>query len=200
MVGVGVEIHNIMAAAKMANGISVDKIADQLLSDPDFHFADAIVRLNQEGNILEKIALSKAVVQAVGETAELMSGEIIPTDDVMFFVMGAYDAGMLALKGAATAIENIGIGGIARLRNEFGFLRTGIGGKITGYTNHGLMQAIGRNGGKGVNIKAILDSVRNPLRIQQQVDGAIKYIGREATTILNKAGEVITTYGKPRVP
>lgn len=40
-----------------------------------------------------------------------------------------------------------------------------IAGEITGFTKHGLNQAIGRNGGRCVNIKDMLDAVRNPKKI-----------------------------------
>jgi len=75
-----------------------------------------------------------------------------------------------------------------------------VAGKITGYTKHGLNQAIGRNGGKGVNANDILDAVRNPKKIIEGSNGATVYRGKRATTILNSEGKVITTYGKSRGP
>jgi RHS repeat-associated protein len=71
-------------------------------------------------------------------------------------------------------------------------------GRITGYTKHGIDQAIGREG-KGVAVKAILDAVRNPVKVIQQSGGKIKYIGRQATVIVNKVGKIITTWGQPRL-
>jgi hypothetical protein len=73
-----------------------------------------------------------------------------------------------------------------------------IAGKITGYTKHGLNQAISRDNGRGVAIKYILDAVKNPKKVIQQSEGKVKYVGKNATVILNKDGKVITTYGKPR--
>jgi hypothetical protein len=70
-----------------------------------------------------------------------------------------------------------------------------VAGKITGYTKHGINQAISRNG-VGVATKAILDAVRNPLKVVEQVDVSIKYIGKEAVVVLNRAGEVVTTFAK----
>jgi hypothetical protein len=72
--------------------------------------------------------------------------------------------------------------------------------KIAGYTSHGARQAIGRDGGRGVDLEAIFDVVKNPQQIINQADGAVKYIGKEATVVLNKIGEIITTWGKPRNP
>lgn len=71
-----------------------------------------------------------------------------------------------------------------------------IAGKIRGYTKHGLAQAIGRDGGRGVKASAILDTVRNPLSSIPQKGGTIKYIGKQAVVILNSKGQVVTTYAK----
>ena len=76
----------------------------------------------------------------------------------------------------------------------------GLKSPLTGYTSHGLNQAVGRNGGRGVNVKAILDAVRNPKKIIKQANGTTKYVGKKATVILNKEGKVVTTYGKSRGP
>ncbi|EFC1529192.1 DUF6531 domain-containing protein [Escherichia ruysiae] len=75
-----------------------------------------------------------------------------------------------------------------------------IAGKITGYTRHGLNQAIGRNGGKGVNIRDMLDAVRNPKKIIENANGTIKYQGKRATVVLNQDGKVVTVFGKSRGP
>jgi RHS repeat-associated protein len=73
---------------------------------------------------------------------------------------------------------------------------------ITGYTNHGLNQAIGRNGGKGVNAKAMRDAVTNPKKVVNQANGTTKYTGgtgKDATTVVtNSEGKVVTTFGKAR--
>ena len=75
-----------------------------------------------------------------------------------------------------------------------------VGGQITGYTRHGLNQAIAGNGGRGVNAKAILDAVRNPKKIVIQANGTIKYVGKRANVIFNNKGKVVTTFGKSRGP
>ena len=69
-----------------------------------------------------------------------------------------------------------------------------IAGRISGYTVHGLEQAIGRDAGKGVAPKAILDAVRNPLNMVEQAGGVVKYVGDKATVVLNEAGKIITTW------
>ena len=69
---------------------------------------------------------------------------------------------------------------------------------IKGHTKHGLNQSISRNGGKGVNVKAKLDAVKNPTKISNQSGGRTKYTGKKATVILNEEGKVITTFGSSR--
>ncbi|MEP5701053.1 MAG: hypothetical protein ABJN43_20675, partial [Sneathiella sp.] len=73
-------------------------------------------------------------------------------------------------------------------------------GKITGYTKHGLNQAIGRDGGKGVKAQEMLNAVRDPKKVVEQANGTVKYQGKKATVILNNDGKVVTTYGKSRGP
>jgi RHS repeat-associated protein len=68
-------------------------------------------------------------------------------------------------------------------------------GKITGFTKHGINQAISRDG-VGVATRAIADAVKNPIKVVAGRNGATKYIGRDATVVLNKAGKVITTWAR----
>lgn len=79
-----------------------------------------------------------------------------------------------------------------------------IAGQITGYTSHGLEQAMERNGGRGVNPGAMLDAVKNPTQIINKVDElgreSIQFIGEKATVVLNNAGQIISTWGQPRNP
>jgi RHS repeat-associated protein len=70
-----------------------------------------------------------------------------------------------------------------------------VGGKITGYTKHALNQAISRDG-VGVSPRAILDAVKKPLMTIPQKNGAIKYVGQNATVVLNQFGKVITTWAR----
>ncbi len=65
--------------------------------------------------------------------------------------------------------------------------------EITGYTKHGINSAISHPGG-GVRPAAIFDAVKNPKKVVEQAGGRIKYVGEDATVILNKDGKVITTY------
>jgi hypothetical protein len=76
---------------------------------------------------------------------------------------------------------------------------TPVAGQITGYTRHGLAQAMGRDGGRGVAPKAILDAVNNPTKIVEQTGGRVKYVGKDAVVVLNQDGKVVTTYAKSSV-
>lgn len=71
-------------------------------------------------------------------------------------------------------------------------------GPITGYTKHGLNQAMMRDGGRGVHPSAIVDAVKNPRQVVTQPGGRVMYIGAKATVVVNCRGKIITTYGTPR--
>ncbi|GED87757.1 DNRLRE domain-containing protein [Streptomyces sp. 6-11-2] len=80
-------------------------------------------------------------------------------------------------------------------------VRTSAPKKITGYTRHGLHQAIGRNDGRGVNIRAMHDAVKNPKKIKRKIDRRgvqFVYSGKKATVVLSPQGKVITTFGRSR--
>jgi RHS repeat-associated protein len=94
---------------------------------------------------------------------------------------------------AAIPVPGAAIAGAARAAGI-------VGGKITGYTRHGLEQAIGRDGGRGVHPQAIVDAVRSPTKVIEQAGGKTKYVGKDATVILNNEGKVVTTWGLPRDP
>lgn len=68
---------------------------------------------------------------------------------------------------------------------------------MTGFTRHGLNQAISR-GGVGVSNKAILNTMRDPKKIINQPNGTTKFVGKDTTVVLNQEGKVVTTWGKPR--
>lgn len=75
----------------------------------------------------------------------------------------------------------------ARLPSTFG-----------GYTDHGLKQVLGRDGGLGVSETAVLDAFNNPTSIVGQTGkygGAFKMTGQNATIVVNPQGQVITGYG-----
>lgn len=64
---------------------------------------------------------------------------------------------------------------------------------ITGYTRHGLNQAISRDG-VGVAPSAILDAVKNRSNIVPQSNGTFRFVGQNAVVVLNRAGKVVSTW------
>lgn len=73
-----------------------------------------------------------------------------------------------------------------------------VGGIISGYTRHGLNQAIGRDAGRRVKATEMLDAVRNPKKVMTQDNGGILYKGGKTKVVVNSDGQVISTFGKPR--
>ncbi|WP_143532198.1 RICIN domain-containing protein [Saccharothrix sp. ALI-22-I] len=69
-----------------------------------------------------------------------------------------------------------------------------------GHTRHGLNQSIGRNDGRGVNLRAMRDAVRNPKKVVQQEGGTVRYVGRNAQVVLNRDRQIVTAFGKSRGP
>jgi hypothetical protein len=72
---------------------------------------------------------------------------------------------------------------------------------INGYTKHAEDQIAGRDGGIGVNRHALEDAFNNPVRdVERLVDDhgrvSYKYIGEDATVVVNEQGRVITGWGK----
>jgi RHS repeat-associated protein len=61
---------------------------------------------------------------------------------------------------------------------------------ITGFTRHGLNQAINR----GVSPAAMRDAVVCPITISPQPNGTTRYIGSSAVVVLNPAGQVVTCW------
>ncbi|MGO8928359.1 MAG: RHS repeat-associated core domain-containing protein [Limisphaerales bacterium] len=79
------------------------------------------------------------------------------------------------------------------LGQSFGKLGTAVENpalRITGFTEHGLDQAIGR----GVSPQFLLSTVKDPSVVLQQSAGQFLYLSDKAAVALNPAGRVITTY------
>lgn len=68
-----------------------------------------------------------------------------------------------------------------------------IPGKITGYTRHGLQSVMGHDG-VGVNPSAILDTIKNPIKIRPMPNGTLRYVGEGSTVVLNQSGMVVTAW------
>jgi hypothetical protein len=140
-------------------------------------------RLNPDGtNGYAKVLDGVGMSMSTDWNAQLAIGSFFR------FLFGAADLGINATANAlrqtaqeATTVTTQGSGVV--------------GGQITGYTRHGINQVISRNG-VGVSPRAILDAVKNPIKVVAQSGGRVKYIGKDATVILNRAGKVITAWAR----
>ncbi|MCL4449092.1 MAG: hypothetical protein M1152_05330 [Actinobacteria bacterium] len=90
--------------------------------------------------------------------------------------------------------ELFGLGGAGAVGDLAGGAADAGADSITGFTQHGLEQALGRDGGVGVSDSAMADAVENPVEVEEQSGGRTLYVGTNATVVLNSDGEVITTW------
>lgn len=97
---------------------------------------------------------------------------------------------------SAQRVMGVAMGGVEFLSSftGVGMVRLAAPRVITGYTRHGLEQAIGREGA-GVSPRAILHTVKNAPPTSQ-VGGTWKYVGDDATVVLNHRGQVVTTWAR----
>ncbi|MHC1678847.1 RHS repeat-associated core domain-containing protein [Stenotrophomonas maltophilia] len=103
------------------------------------------------------------------------------------------EVGLSAMANPAAVASAAEIGaGAAGVTGTSGALA----GKITGYTKHGLNQAISRDGGRGVSPRAILSAVKEPVKVAEQAGGKTAYTGKDARVVLNGEGKVITASPK----
>lgn len=84
-------------------------------------------------------------------------------------------------------------GGVAAALGQGGGGGVSLGLK---FTNHGLIQATGRDGGLGVAWWALRDALANPLQTIPQSGGRLKIIGQYAVVVINSAGEIITCWAR----
>ncbi len=141
--------------------------------------------------IVGSVAISTAVSAGVGYLENGKQGAIDGASNG--FMFGSLSAcGGAALKCVSSAINKTSV--VTSVSET-----PKIAGKITGYTKHGLNQAIGRNG-VGVKPSAILDAVRNPTNVVTKIDDfgriSTQYRGSQSTVVLNEAGKVISCWAK----
>jgi hypothetical protein len=111
---------------------------------------------------------------------------------------GDFDRSLIAANSAVQA-ENAAQGAMLRMQlgaEEVAGAR--LPSSFGGYTDHGLQQVLGRDGGLGVADTAVLDAFNNPVSIVGQTGkygGAFKMTGQNATIVVNPHGQVITGYG-----
>jgi hypothetical protein len=121
-----------------------------------------------------------------GQACLITDGVIII---VGFIIGGEVVAGVKTTRSGIISEETL-------ILNE---LKVGTKGKISGFPEnyadpgHQINGILNRNG-HGVNSQSIIDAVNNPLNVVPQVGEKLKYIGTNATAVLNKAGGLITTW------
>jgi hypothetical protein len=104
--------------------------------------------------------------------------------------------------GAAISVHGItnGLGDISNLYSKSSSgdgPRTEVPGaptEISGYTNHGFDQVMGRDGGLGVSDSAMEGAVQSPMKVVQQSNSTFKFIGKNATVVLNRSGKLVTAW------
>ncbi len=70
-----------------------------------------------------------------------------------------------------------------------------IGRAVIGFTKHGINSAISHSG-VGVSSRAILNTLKNPIKVIVQSEGRLKVVGKDAVVVINQAGKIITTWAK----
>jgi hypothetical protein len=61
---------------------------------------------------------------------------------------------------------------------------------VAGFRKHGIDQIINR----AISPQALLDAVKNPLRVRPRPNETTQYVGADATIVLNADGEVVTVW------
>ncbi len=87
---------------------------------------------------------------------------------------------------------------VAAVANIIYTIRAAKAGKLLRYTKHGSIQALGRDGGKGVSEAAIRYTIKNPTKTTAQSQYRMKFESKQAVVVLNKFGQIITTWAKSR--
>ena len=141
--------------------------------------------------VVGSVAVSTAVSAGVGYLNNGKQGSIDGACNG--FMFGSLSAcGGAALKYVSSAANK------ASVATSLSEPKT-VANTITGYTKHGLNQAIGRNG-VWVKPSAILDAVRNPVDVVTKIDklGRIstQYRGAQSTVVLNELGKVVSCWAK----
>jgi RHS repeat-associated protein len=155
----------------------------------DFINGDANVKARYIGRGIGEIGL--AVVGTKGVDKALKAIKITDKAGDVANVLNKADD---IIEGTGKAIE--GAAGVANLGKSYGKFGTVVenpGIKITGFSKHGVNQAITR----GVTTDVIQNTVKNPVAVLSQRGGnSFAYISNDAVVVVKNTGEIITTYGK----
>ncbi|MEO6572833.1 MAG: RHS repeat-associated core domain-containing protein, partial [Polyangiaceae bacterium] len=161
-----------------------------------YAYGDPVNYIDQTGKNPILVAIGVVVLYGIFAPSDTAQA---PADIGMM----ASGAGMLAGLGLGAVAAAADVGALtadetatAAWAAERGVASEAVcGGKLTGYTRHGLNQVISRDG-HGVATAAIRDAINNPVAFQTQADGTLRIIGETADVALNEAGEVTTAWAK----
>ncbi len=134
------------------------------------------------------------VQEMVEQTAQITTDQIRAVSTTWAGATLLAVAPAVAVLGSSGGLTTLGIAGAV----GDGAASAALGGTITGYSFHGLHQAISRDG-VGVATSAILNAVRNPISVVHQARGTILYVGQNASVVLNTAGRVVTVWARNRL-
>lgn len=153
--------------------------------------------------VVATVATGGAALPALIATLKFVAGSMA-INMAICGLIGWITSGASGLKKGLIngAIDGFMWGGIsaalASAVNIVYTIRAAKSGKILRYTKHGLEQALGRDGGKGVSEVAIRYTIKNPTKVKPQSGGRIRLESSQAVVVLNKFGQIITTWAKSR--
>ena len=139
-----------------------------------------------------QIAITSMAVSGGGNTSvrSVSSLAKLPTTDSEFVAPATNSTGIVTSSVQATRLNmQLSAEQAAGIRAP---------ASITSYSNHANGRIAGRDGGIGVNQVAVDDAFANPIAIQyapSTFGPTFKYVGKNATVVVNPHGIVVTTWG-----
>jgi len=179
----------------VAHGVarSVDAFA-YALAHPDQAIRLASDLLQISGGVLLTGASATGIGAGIlldGTGIGIPAGVAVDTACVAGVAAGA-GLSMHGIKDAIGDVSNL----YSKSAGDDGSPSTGprVPARITGYTDHGLGQVLGRDSGLGVSDAAIEDAVENPTRVVEQDNDTFQFVGKDATVVLNSDGKLVTSW------
>lgn len=110
-------------------------------------------------------------------------------------IIGGIFKGLKGLRGAG-AVGRAGATGAGKLLGkDFGKLGTVVNKpniKVTDIDKHYLNRKLAR----GVTSSQVIDAIKNPIVVLQQKGGGHVFLTNNVAVVVNKAGKLVTTYGR----
>ena len=164
----------------------------QLLTKPLNFYPKQAINLFKSLNI----EITKRIEDNFIENKEIIIKilDIIPNIEITDSENQNSNAGNTGVFGGAVVVGGMSQQGGINTGDNFGKLGTAVKnspGEISGYTKHGLNQKITRS----VSSEAVQNAVKNPQVVLRQAGGNKLYLTSKAAVVLNKAKQVVTTYG-----